>query len=322
MITRSFPHLPAFLLAVVAAGAVAALAESTPPKTDRPAATPATAAAGKRGPATKRTQLGNPGEPTRRVVYKTVGDRKLELHIFEPAGFKAADRRPCFVAIHGGGWVGGEPGRFYPFAAHFAKLGCVGVSVEYRLIAKGKGESNGNTVYDCVKDGRSAIRYLRQHAAEFGIDPQKIIVSGGSAGGHVAAGTALCAGIDAAGDDLKVSSVPNALVLYFPVIDTSTEGYGNAKCGEKWQELSPLHRVKPGLPPTLVLHGTADTVCPFKGAQAFAEAMHQAGNRCELIPHEGGKHGYLLAGPEVFGQAMQQTEDFLKSLKLLDSAAK
>ncbi|MCX6895546.1 MAG: alpha/beta hydrolase [Verrucomicrobia bacterium] len=263
-------------------------------------------------------------KPTRVLTYKTVGERKLALHVFEPDGFKSTDKRPCFVAIHGGGWVGGTVESFYPFAAHFAKLGYVGVSVEYRLIAKGRGESNGNTVFDCVKDGRSAIRYLRQHAAELGIDPQRIAVSGGSAGGHVAASTALCEGIDEAGDDLKTSSVPNALVLCFPVIDTSTEGYGNAKCGEKWQELSPLHRVKPGLPPTIVFHGTADTVCPFKGAQAFDEAMHKAGNRCELVVHEGGKHGYLMPtpGPQSFADAMRRTEEFLKSLGWTATATK
>jgi acetyl esterase/lipase len=264
------------------------------------------------------SRLGEVGEPTRRVVYKTIGDRKLELHIFEPLGQKPSDHRTCFVAIHGGGWVGGQPSRFYPFAAHFAKLGCVGVSVQYRLVNK----TTDSTVFDCVKDGRSAIRYLRQHADELGIDPQKIIVSGGSAGGHVAAATALFEGIDEPGDDVKISCVPNALVLYFPVIDTSKEGYGNAKCGERWQEISPLHRVKAGAPPTLILHGTADITTPFKGAKAFEEAMHKAGNRCELIAHEGGKHGYLLANLTLFNQAMQQTEAFLQSLKLLDPAGK
>lgn len=264
----------------------------------------------------KAAQSAGVGAPTRRVVYKTVGERKLELHVFEPAGLKPTDHRTCFVAIHGGGWVAGEPSRFYRYAEHFAKRGCVGVSVEYRLVKK----TQETTVVDCVKDGRSAIRYLRQHAQELGIDPQKIVVSGGSAGGHVAASTALFDGIDEAGDDLKVSCVPNALVLYFPVIDTSTEGYGNAKCGERWRELSPLHRVKVGAPPTLILHGTADRTTPYKGAKAFVEAMHQAGNRCDLVPHEGGGHGYLQTTPQLFDEAMQQTEEFLRSLKLLDTS--
>ncbi len=274
-------------------------------------------AAKKKGAALAVARPSETNEPTRRIVYKTVGDRKLELHLFEPTGHKASDQRACFVAIHGGGWVSGTPSRFYRFAGHFAQQGCLGVSVEYRLAKP----DSGVTVFDCVKDGRSAIRYLRQHAAELGIDPEKIIVSGGSAGGHVATGTALFAGVDEAGEEVKVSSVPNALVLYFPVIDTSLEGYGNKKCGERWQEISPLHRVQAGAPPTLILHGTADTTTPFKGAQAFDAAMHKAGNRCELIAHEGGKHGYLLAKPELFMQAMEQTDKFLQSLKLLEPAA-
>lgn len=252
-------------------------------------------------------------EPKRVVVYKRVQDRELHLHIFEPEGFRVTDRRPCFIAIHGGGWTGGEPRRFYPFAAHFAKLGMVGISLEYRLINK----KLGTTPFECVKDGRSAVRYVRRHAAELGLDPQKITVSGGSAGGHVAAATALFNGIDEPGEDTSVSSVPNALVLYFPVIDTSTEGYGNAKCGERWREISPVHQVKPGVPPTIVFHGTGDTTTPFKGAKAFDEAMRQAGNRCELIVHEGGKHGYLMFDRALFQESLKRSEQFLASLGFL-----
>ncbi|MBI5396508.1 MAG: alpha/beta hydrolase [Verrucomicrobia bacterium] len=256
-------------------------------------------------------------EPTRVVVYKKVGDRELHLNIFEPAGHKASDRRPCFISIHGGGWTGLSPRRQYPFAAHFAKCGMVGISVEYRLVKP----NSGVTVFDCVKDGRSAVRYVRAHAAELGVDPQKLIANGGSAGGHVAAGTALFEGVDEAGEGTSVSCVPNALVLYFPVIDTSKEGYGNAKIGERWQEISPLHRVKPGVPPTIIFHGTGDTVTPFKGAQAFHDAMLKAGNRCELDVHEGGKHGYLLFDRALYEDTLRKTEAFLKSLGFLKQAA-
>ena len=251
--------------------------------------------------------------PTREVVYKKVGDRELHLHLFEPAGLKPTDKRACYVVVHGGGWTGGAPSRMYPFADHYAKLGLVAISLEYRLINK----ATGTTPFDCAKDGRSAIRYLRAHAGEFGIDPQKIIVSGGSAGGHVAAATALFAGVDEAGEDPAQSPVPNALVLLYPVIDTSTEGYGNAKCGPNWQEISPLHRVAAGAPPTIVFHGTSDTVCPFKGAQAFTEAMKAAGNRCELVAHEGGVHGYLMKTMPLYEEATQKTDAFLTSLGLL-----
>jgi acetyl esterase/lipase len=269
---------------------------------------------------TKRTktldyagQLAAKLEPTRVVVYKTVGDRDLHLNIFEPQGFRRSDRRACFLTIHGGGWTGLEPRRQYPFAAHFAKLGMVSIAVEYRLFKRG----SGTTVFDCVKDSRSAMRYVRTHARELGIDPEKIIANGGSAGGHLAAGTALFDGVDEAGEDTSVSSVPNALVLFFPVIDTSTEGYGNAKIGSQWQELSPLHRVRPGAPPTILFHGTGDTVTPFAGAQAFHDAMLEAGNRCELVPTAGAVHGYLMRDRVMYEETLRRTEAFLATLGVL-----
>ena len=252
-------------------------------------------------------------EPSRAVVYKKVGDRELHLYVFEPTGYSPTDKRACFITIHGGGWTAGEPRRMYPFADHFAKRGMVGISVEYRLFSPAKGV----TVFDCVKDGRSALRYVRAHAAEFGIDPQKIIVQGGSAGGHLAAGTALFDGVDEAGEDTSVSCVPNAMVLLFPVIDTSTNGYGNAKIGARWREISPLHLVRAGVPPTLLFHDTGDKTTPFQGAKAFHEAMLKAGNRCDFVVHEGGAHGYLMRTRPLYDEAERKTDEFLASLGFL-----
>jgi acetyl esterase len=252
-------------------------------------------------------------EPTRNVVYKKVSDRELVLHVFEPAGHKATDKRPCFLVIHGGGWSGMEPRRMFPFADHFAKKGMLGISLQYRL----SNSRTGFSVFDCVKDARSSVRYVRAHAAELGIDPDKIIVSGGSAGGHLAASTALFDGVNEGSDDLKVSSVPNALVLLFPVIDTSAEGYGNAKIGDRWKEISPAHQVRKGVPPTIIFHGTADPTTPFKCAKLFQEEMLKAGNRCELDVNEGGAHGYLMHTQELYDDTMAKTEKFLGSLGLM-----
>lgn len=253
-------------------------------------------------------------KPSRELVYKKVGDRELQMHVFEPEGWKAGDKRACYLIIHGGGWTGGAPPRMYPFAAYYAKLGMVGISMQYRLHSA----KTGVSVFDCVKDARSAMRHIRAHAAELGIDPQKIIVSGGSAGGHLAASTALFDKVNENGDDLTISATPAALVLLFPVIDTSKEGYGQAKIGERWQELSPVHNVRAGLPPTLVFHGTGDTVTPFAGAKAFHEAMLKAGNRCELDVNEGGVHGYLMRDKALFDDTMKKTDVFLRSLGLLN----
>lgn len=254
-------------------------------------------------------------EPTRKVVYKTTPTRPLNLHIFEPEEFKATDKRSVFVAIHGGGWVGMGPQRFYPFAAHFAKLGMLGISIEYRLASKKAGE--GTTVFECVKDARSATRYIRSHAAELGVDPDRIVVCGGSAGGHLAVATALFDQVNEAGEGIAVSCVPNALVPLFPVIDTSKEGYGNALLGERWQELDPLHHIRKGLPPTLIFHGTSDTTTPFKGAKTFHEAMLAAGNDCQLIINEGGKHGYLMFDAKLFDETLARIEQFLREKKML-----
>ena len=262
-------------------------------------------------------QLSAEIKPTRVVVYKKVDDRELHLNIFEPEGFQPTDRRACFLTIHGGGWTGLGPYRQYPFADHFAKLGMVSIAIDYRL----HNPKAGTTVFDCVKDCRSAMRYVRVHAGELGIDPDKIIVNGGSAGGHLAAATAMFDGVDGvddAGEETSVSCKPCALVLFFPVIDTSQEGYGAKKVGERWRDISPAHQVKPGIPPTIIFHGTGDTVTPFKGAQAFHDAMIKAGNRCELVVTEGAQHGYLMRTKEAYEKALQGTEDFLSSLGYLE----
>jgi acetyl esterase/lipase len=245
--------------------------------------------------------------PTRKVVYKTVGTRKLELHLFEPQGHQPTDRRPCMLTIHGGGWVAGTPTVVYCVALHFAERGWLGVSLQYRIAKPGRND----TVFDAVQDARSAVRYLRAHAAELGIDPNQIVASGRSAGGHLAAAAGLFDGLDEPGEDVTVSCVPNAIALYSAVLDTSDQGYGQVVIGERWRELSPVLRVRAGLPPTLVLHGVRDSTTPIAGARAFAEAMQKAGNTCQLIEHARGSHSYMMRTEPLFLEAMEQTREFV-----------
>jgi len=247
-------------------------------------------------------------EPTRTVAYKTVDDEKLELHLFYPPHASPADRRPAFVAIHGGGWRSGTPRRFYPYAHCLVAKGYVGVSVGYRLVSP----KRGRTVFDCVRDGRSAVRYLRSHAADLGIDPNRITVAGGSAGGHVAAGTALFDGVDDPNDASAVSCAPNALVLLFAVLDTSPAGYGNKLIGPDWKSISPLHQIKPGCPPTLIFHGGKDNVTPLATVRRYAERMTDAKNVCELVIEPDGPHGHLNRDMKLFDQAAERIAAFLK----------
>lgn len=201
----------------------------------------------------------------------------------------------------------------YRVAAHAASLGQVGISVQYRLYKAG----TPVTVFECVKDARSAIRYVRAHAAELGIDPQKIIAGGASAGGHLAVASAICATVDNPDENPAVSGEPNALVLFSPVIDTSPDGYGTAKIGARWRELSPAHQVRAGLPPTITFHGTADPTCPVQGVHLFHQAMLAAGNHSELIVVEGGIHGYMFKDPARYAEIIQQLDAFLATNGLL-----
>ena len=259
------------------------------------------------------TPIANEIRPTRRVVYKTIGDRELQMQVFEPKGHQSTDRRPVFLAIHGGGWTGGSAEGFYPFAAHFAERGMVGISLEYRL----RNAKNETTVFDCVRDARSAVRWIRKNADSLGIDPSKIIAMGGSAGGHLAVSTALFDGVNDDNDPADVSARPDALILMYPVIDTSADGYGQTKIGDRWRELSPVHNVRKGLPPALVFHGTADAVTPYVGAKQFHDLSVSAGNSNTLITHPGGRHGYIIFDRAEYDRGLTQMEEFLEQHQFL-----
>jgi len=227
--------------------------------------------------------------PDRSVTYKSVNDIKLQMDVFEPAGLKASDHRPAIVFFFGGGWSGGSTKQFYQHARAMADQGIVAFSADYRVKSRNK-----TTPFECVKDGKSAIRWIREHAAELGVDPKQIVASGGSAGGHVAA----CAGVidccEEAGEKMEISSVPNAMILFNPVLDTTEKGCGAKNfTPEQQTDLSPCHHVRKNIVPTIVFHGTDDKTVPFENAERFARLMKEAGNECVLVPFDDRGHGFF-----------------------------
>lgn len=260
------------------------------------------------------------GEPH---VYKRIGDVELRVFIFKPADWKITDRRPAMVFFHGGGWTGGNANQFAPHAEYLASRGLVAVTVHYRLLKHGD-EHGSELPLVCVQDARSALRWVRTHAAELGIDPARLGAGGGSAGGYLAAQTALVPGGDDPADNLAIALTPAALVLFNPVIggrpaeaaDVSFERRLGARLTE-YLESSPANHVTAAAPPTIIFHGTEDTTIPPVQVKRFQQSMERAGVRCEVVFYAGQKHSFFnrdQSGGRYFRETMIAADHFLASL--------
>ena len=250
--------------------------------------------------------------PDEKVVYKTVGDVELSLHVFKPSGGDAKQPRAAIVFFFGGGWNGGSPSQFYGQSRSIADLGMVAMCAEYRVK-----KTHGTPPKDCVSDGKSAIRWVRKNASRFGIDPNRIAAGGGSAGGHVAAATATVTAFDAPSDDTSVSARPNALVLFNPVYDNGPDGYGHDRVKDYWKQFSPFHLLSSETPPTIVYLGTKDKLIPVSTGKAFSEKLTKLGVRNELHLYQDAAHGFFNRG-EAYEDTLAKSIEFLRSLGYIE----
>lgn len=228
-----------------------------------------------------------------------------------PKGWTPRDKRPAIVFFHGGGWTKGTPAVLNDQAAFLQSRGIVCFLAEYRLIG------DKDTPEVCIRDAKSAMRWVRGHAAEWGVDSSRIAAGGGSAGAHLAAAAALVPGFEEPGDELAISPGPQALVLFNPVIDNGPGGYGHHRVGERYREFSPAHNVAPGAPPALVMSGTEDKLVPVAMLEKFRADMQAAGARCELRIYEGGGHGFYRKsdhGGKFHEPTLAEIEAFFRSL--------
>jgi acetyl esterase/lipase len=224
-------------------------------------------------------------------TYKSVDGVTLRLHVFQPHGDRS-EPAPAMVFFFGGGWRQGSVGQFVPHAEHLSNLGMVAVIADYRVLFR-----HGSIVADALSDAKSAIRWVRSHADELGIDPQRIAAAGGSAGGHLAAATAAITGFDSDGEDLSVSSQPNALVLFNPAVNTGRIGDSRrAQFPGDAEALSPYHQVAGNFVPTLILHGHDDTTVPYSDAVDFCDKVTRLAGSCKLVGYEEATHGFFNKG--------------------------
>ena len=240
-------------------------------------------------------------------------------HCYVPENPPKDQPMPAIVFFFGGGWTGGSPAQMEEYCKFFASAGFFAVSAQYRT-----SKTYHTTPFECVKDARTAIRFLRRAACDLNIDRNRIIAAGGSAGGHVAVSSAIFDCLNESTDDLTASAIPDALILLNPVLDTTKNGYGSAKfTPEKQTALSPVHHVKPHLPPTIIFHGTKDKTVPFENPTRFTELMNKEKNICILIPFKEKGHGFFNhtsfrknADPADFKKTAKLSYYFLKHLKL------
>lgn len=253
-------------------------------------------------------------------VYKTVGDTKLSLYVYTPE--MPGEKRPAIVFFFGGGWKNGSPAQFEQQCRYLASRGMVTITADYRVSSRHQAK-----VIDCVRDAKSAIRWVRTHADELKIDPDRIAAGGGSAGGHLAACTGTLNEFDEPNEDHAVSSRPNSLVLFNPAVSFRASDEEAQKrqedlpqrMGTEPERLSPIEHISPTTPPTLILIGTKDFL--IAGNRDFAKAMQAAGRRCDLDLYEGREHGFFNFGRDKshkdFASTTASMDRFLTSLGYL-----
>jgi acetyl esterase len=224
------------------------------------------------------------------IEYGRAGGQSLQLDAFLPDGIGAF---PVAIIVHGGGWVAGDrKSNVEPLFRPLADGGFVCFSISYRLA------KDLSVLGAAVEDVEQAIRYVRAHAAEFNGDPDRIALVGESAGGQLAAMAAL---------GKEGSAIKAVVSLYAPadlvqLARDSTvipEPFRQAPQGAPWagailarlRQLSPINHVHSGMPPFLLIHGTADPLVPFEQSRNMCKAIRNAGGTCDLLAVKGGGHG-------------------------------
>jgi acetyl esterase/lipase len=249
-------------------------------------------------------------EGTKNFTYTKTKQAELEMVVHFPPGWKESDKRAGIVFFFGGGWENGTIRAFEPQAEYLASRGMVAARADYRVKSR-----HGVTPRECVEDARSALRWFRQNAASLGVDPERIVASGGSAGGHIAACTTLMPPSQPNGETAKVSCKANALVLFNPVLHFGPQilqRIGNDEAIGK--AISPTLHLAKDSPPTLLFFGTDDWL--FKQGEEFMQRSKELGQRSELFTAEKQGHGFFNRSPWR-EKTLQRTDEFLVSLGYL-----
>jgi acetyl esterase len=259
-------------------------------------------------------------------VYKKINDTvEMHLNVYFPEKYKKKDPLPVIVYFFGGAFLHGSPAQYEQHCQYFASRGIVAIAADYRVISRNKGNA-----LNCIYDAKSAIRYIREHAEEFNIDPNKVIVGGGSAGGFLAISCAIDDNKwQDPSDNSQFSAKPNALVLLNPVVNAMEHKFRIEKFKDNETdsasashaiEINPLTNIKPGMPPAIIFHGKADKIAGFQFTEQYTNDMTAAGNTVELHAYDKMKHGFTsikFQDGKYYRETLKLTDEFLIKLGYL-----
>ena len=246
---------------------------------------------------------------TEELIFHKVNNAELTMRIFTPGNIKANEKRPAVIFFFGGAWRTGDIEAFKPKSEYLAERGIVCFTPEYRIYSKHKVRP-----WDCVKDAKAAVKWVRDNCEKYHVDPERIAVGGGSAGGHLALCTAMLKNKPYDGQDIW--KIPKAMLLYNPAVTFSRKGI-TAKNFPlikllilKSKKISPMDYICADTPPAIIFHGTADDTIPYSIIEEFRDKMKSKGRECEIVPYEGRKHAFFHKDPD-YSDIMARTYKFL-----------
>lgn len=266
-------------------------------------------------------------EVIRDVTYRKVAGRSLRLDVAMPR--EQGTKRPAIMQIHGGAWIiGDKREQGWPLIGHLAANGWVCFNVNYRL-------SPAATWPDHLTDLKYAVAWIREHADDYGVDPDFVAVTGGSAGGHLTAMMALTAndpeyqpGFEDADTTVQAAVPVYGVYDFTNRLGTMLKRFRTQMLEplimkayleeepEKFRRASPIDQVHPEAPPFLIIHGDRDTLAPVEDARLFANRLRDT-SRSEVVYAElrGAQHAFdIFASPRT-ARMLDGTLRFLTSVR-------
>jgi acetyl esterase/lipase len=230
------------------------------------------------------------------VVFGTGGGRDLKCNVYTPP--QPGPERPAILLVHGGGWTSGDRSQLHGYGILLGRLGYVCVATEYRLAGESKWPAQ-------IHDVKAALRWMRANAARLGVDPNKISVSGNSAGAHLSlmvAGTANMPEFEGEGGNTGVDTSVAASIAFYAPVQLYVPGqpldqlmsflFGRGADVEVARRASPIAHASGTFPPTLLITGNKDELVPDQASFNMYRALIDAGATAELHVYADAPHAF------------------------------